>query len=186
MAFNVEKFKANLPLGGARPTLFNVEISSAPVRGLERAPFLVRTAQIPQSTIGQMIMPYFGRQIKFAGDRQFVDWTVTVINDEDFQIRNALESWHQQINGLETNRRTRNDFKGEARVIQYAKDGKVLREYTFRGLWPLDVSPIELDWEAQDQFEQFSVTWAYDYFEITGGSTGRAQAEAGSTPRIRL
>jgi len=114
-----------------------------------------------------------------AGDRNYADWAVTVINDEDFLIRNALENWSNAINSFEGNLRTfasssPNLYKSNATVTQYDKLGNSIREYTFVGIYPGDISAINLDWNATDQIEEFNVSFMYDYWEVTGGTTGNA------------
>ena len=93
MAFNINEIRSNLALGGARPSLFQI-IMNNPVdaAGDAKLPFMAQAAQIPASTVGTIEVPYFGRKIKIAGDRTFAEWTVTIINDEDFLIRNAMEA----------------------------------------------------------------------------------------------
>jgi len=92
MAFNVNEIRAQLTAGGARSSLFQVQFSNpANAAANLKVPFLVKAAQIPASTLGTIEVPYFGRKVKIAGDRTFAEWTVTVINDEDFLIRNAME-----------------------------------------------------------------------------------------------
>ena len=179
MPFRIDEFRANLALGGARPTLFQVNIFN-PVNGVAniKMPFLVRTAELPGSTLGLIQLPYFGRYTKYAGDRNFPPWVVRVINDEDFLIRNALEEWSNNIAGLQNPIRAvgsqANIYKSQAQVIQYGKDETPLRQYTFYGIWPADVAPIQLDWASQDQVEEYNVTFQYDYFLINGGTTGDA------------
>ena len=99
MAFNINEIRSQLTLGGARPTLFQCNITNpANSAGDLKTPFLVRASQVPAATLGFIEVPYFGRKTKIAGDRTFAEWTVTIINDEDFLIRNAMEEWMQTIN----------------------------------------------------------------------------------------
>lgn len=174
MAFSINEFKSQLVGGGARPTLFEVRLTNpvTPVADF-KIPFMVKAAQLPGSTLGSYTVPYFGRQIKYAGDRTFEDWTVTVINDEDFLIRNALEAWSNSINSHVSNTRSLpQDYKSDAQVIQYGKDGTALRQYTFQGLYPINLDPIDLNWETQDTIEEFGVTFQYDLWVVDGGVTG--------------
>ena len=85
MAFNVNDFAGALTGGGARASLFQVQITN-PINGVADAqvPFMVKAAQIPASTLGTVEVPYFGRQIKLAGNRTYAEWAPTIINDEDF------------------------------------------------------------------------------------------------------
>jgi len=178
MAFNINEIRSQLTLGGARQSLFQVQIQN-PANSVAdiKVPFMVRTAQIPSSDLGVIEVPYFGRRIKLAGDRVFGDWTVTVINDEDFLIRNAMEEWSNKINTLQGNLRAFSAaspllYKANAQVTQFSKTGVPIRTYTFNGIYPSSVSTIDLDWASTDQIEEFAVTFQYDYWEVTGGITG--------------
>jgi hypothetical protein len=180
MAFNINEIKSQLTYGGARQTLFSVQLfNPANGAGDVKTPFLVRSASIPEARLGNIAVPYFGRKINLAGDRTFPEWSVTVINDEDFLIRNAMENWSNSINSLEGNVRTFGTssptaYKSDGIVTQYAKTGAILRQYTFHGIYPADVSQIDLDWEATDRIEEFRVTFLYDSWEVSGGKTGNA------------
>ena len=178
MAFNINEMRAGLALGGARPTLFQVQITN-PINNAADviAPFMIRSTSLPSSTINPIEIPYFGRKIKIAGDRTFDSWAVTVMNDEDFRVRHTMEQWHNQINSLQTNLNLNSDssplaYKSTALVTQYGKSGDTLRRYKFNGIFPAEISTIDLDWDSTDQIETFSVTFAYDWFEVDGGNTG--------------
>ena len=179
MAFNVNQFSGALKLGGARNSLFQVQITN-PINGVadSQVPFFARSAAIPASTLGVIDMPYFGRTIKVAGNRTYETWTPTIINDEDFAVRNAMEQWTNSINAFQRNINTTGGsapslYKSNAQVTQYSKTGEVLRVYNFVGIFPQEVSTIDLGWE-QEAVEEFTVTFAYDYWEIQGGTTGNA------------
>lgn len=173
MAFNINEFKAQLVGGGARPTLFQVQITNpiVPIADI-KVPFMVKAAALPESTLGSYVIPYFGRQIKYAGDRVFNDWPVTIINDEDFAIRNAMESWSNAINTHGSNLRSLpQSYKSNAIVTQFGKDGKALRTYVFEGMYPVNIDAIPLSWEQTDTIEEFGVTFQYDLWRVEG-STG--------------
>jgi|TARA_B110000858_G_scaffold69602_1_gene80868 hypothetical protein len=173
MAFNINEFKSQLTGGGARPTLFQVQILNpvAPEADF-KVPFMVRAAGIPGSTLGSYEVPYFGRNIKYAGDRTFEDWTVTCINDEDFIVRNGMEAWMNAINTHDSNLRALpQDYKSNAVITQYSKDGEAIRSYVFEGMYPTTVDQIEMDWGTVDTVEEFGVTFQYDFWRVEG-STG--------------
>ena len=179
MSFNVNQFASQLSGGGARPSLFEVRITN-PINGVSdiKVPFMVRSAEIPGLNVGEILVPYFGRQIKVAGNRTYDNWTPTIINDEDFVIRNALENWSNAINSFQGNLNTAGGsapalYKSTAQVTQFSKTGEILRVYNFVGLWPSIVSPIALGWDDEG-IEEYPVTFAYDYWEISGGITGNA------------
>lgn len=180
MAFNIEDMRSQLTLGGARPTQFQV-IMTNPVNsnGDVKLQYMARATTLPESNLGTINVAYFGRQVKLAGDRTFAPWEITVINDEDFLIRNALEQWSNAINSHQGNIRSLGSaspllYKSTAEVVQYSKTGVPIRTYKFNGIFPRTVSPIQLDWDARDRIEEFNVTFEYDYWEVSGGVTGNA------------
>ena len=172
MAFNINQFKAELVGGGARPTLFQCQITNPinPAADI-KIPFMVRAGGIPESTVGSYQVPYFGRQVKYAGDRVFADWTVTIINDEDFAIRNAMEEWMNFINSHDSNARgLPQQYKSTGQITQYSKDGSPLRTYVFEGMFPIAIDGIQMDWSQTDSIEEFSVTFQYDLWRVEGNT----------------
>lgn len=172
MAFNINQFKSELVGGGARPTLFEVQITNPVAPGADfKVPFMVRSAGIPESTVGQYVVPYFGREVKYAGDRTFADWSVTIINDEDFAIRNAMEAWSNSINSHDSNvRGLPQDYKSNGLITQFSKDGTPLRTYVFEGMFPTSIEGIQMDWQQQDTIEEFGVTFQYDLWRVEGNT----------------
>ena len=175
MAFNVAEFRANMVGDGARPNLFSVSLVFPTVAANgtaagQKTTFMAKSAQLPGSTVGTVPVFYFGRELKFAGNRTFTDWTLQIINDEDFAIRNALESWMNAINSHTSNVRdggavAPSSYTVDAIVTQYGKTGNELKSYKFVGLFPLDIAPIDLDWGSNDVIEEFSATFAFQYWE---------------------
>jgi hypothetical protein len=132
---------------------------------------MVKTAGIPASNVGSYELPYFGRTVKYAGDRTFEDWAVTVINDEDFAIRNTMEAWMNAINSHDSNTRALpQDYKSNALVTQFGKDGAPLRTYVFEGIYPIALDQIALDWSQQDSIEEFGITFQYDLWRVEGNT----------------
>jgi len=175
MAFNVAEFRANMIGDGARPNLFSVSlvfptIATNGTAAGQQTTFMAKSAQLPGSTVGTVPVFYFGRELKFAGNRTFTDWTLQIINDENFLIRNSLESWMNSINSHAGNIRdggaaSPSSYTVDAIVTQYGKTGNVLKEYKFVGLFPLDIAPIDLDWGSNDVIEEYSATFAFQYWE---------------------
>ncbi len=185
MAFAVTEFKSALKQGGARSSLFNVEFQyprtlTARPNPPNQAGFLVKATTIPVSTIGSYDVYYHGKAIKVAGDRSFDTWDTTIINDEDFGIRNTLEKWMAAISDHSLNTRNKEIFntaegkeakyKSTMRVTQFGKAGNVLRTYRFKGAWPSSLSTINLDWGTQD-IEEYTCTWTYDSWSAVGSNT---------------
>lgn len=180
MAFNINDMRAQLTNGGARPSLFQVIISNPINPSADiKLPFLCKAAQLPSSQLGLIEVPYFGRKLKIAGDRTFDSWTVTIINDEDFLIRNAMEQWNNSIQLYEQNVTALSSgapslYKSQATVTQFGKSGETLRTYQFNGIFPRAISAIDLAWNTTDEIEEFQVQFEYDNFEVLTSVTGNA------------
>jgi len=170
MAFNVNEFKTRLIREGARSTLFNAYIFFPPAvanagSGVQDFTFTCKAAQLPSQQVGVIELPYFGRRIKVPGDRTFIEWTVTVINDETFSVRNAFQLWSSAINSHVGNLRDRASIYGNALVVQYSKVGDPIKQYRLIDVWPADISAIDVSWEANDTVEEFTVTLQYNWWE---------------------
>lgn len=174
MAFNVNEFRSQMVGDGARPNLFEVQMPfpafALPGNAQQKLTFMCKTAQLPGSTVNTVPVQYFGRELKFAGNRTFQDWTISVINDEDFVIRNAFERWLNGMNSHALNIRnpaaaTPSGYTVDAGVTQYGKGGNTLKKYKFIGVFPTDLSPIDVDWGSNDTIEEFSVTLSYQWWE---------------------
>ena len=178
---NITEFRSRMTGGGARSNLFEVEITFPDGLGIsesnvsDKVPFLVKAAEIPASNLGNIPVPYRGRVLPIAGDRTFDPWTVTVINDTDFLIRDAMERWSNSINDIQTaqGRINPEEYQTSARVFQKSREGvgpgdpeQDLRIYKFEGIYPNVVSSIPLDFGATDQIEEFQVTFNYLFYEI--------------------
>lgn len=175
MAFNINDFKANgLRLGGARPNQFEVDIFFPfQSTNTNRFKFNCRAASIPPMIVDEAPAFYFGRAIKFAGDRTFPDWEITVYNDEDYSMRHLFEKWSNQINTLVSNRMDDSVFpvgyKVNAEVKHLGKAGDILNIYQFEGIWPKNIDAMPLDWSSTNQLQEFSVTLAYDLWRPASG-----------------
>jgi hypothetical protein len=165
----VDDFKSKLRGGGARPNLFKATINYPGYAGgdAELTSFLCEAAQLPGSTFGTVIVPFRGRQLKMAGDRTFADWTVTIINDTDFAIRNSMERWMNGINAHSANTGLSSPIAYEADLFveQLDRQGNSVKKYTFRGAFPTDLTPIDLSFGDADTIERFQVTFAFQYFD---------------------
>lgn len=176
MAFSAEQFRSKLEFGGQRPNLFEVSITfpnSANVD--EEFTFMCRSSSTPGMTVGVVQVPYFGRFVNFAGDRTFDDWSVQVINDEDFLVRNAFEKWQDAMN-LVRHGTQRTDatgisagagqgFYSTAKITQFGKGGNVTKIFTLKNAFPFQIGPMDLAWDNNDQVQLFDATFRYDFFE---------------------
>ena len=201
---SITNFRDRLVGGGARPNMFEVNITLpeqiAPNGDISQdMRFLVKAAEIPAANIGNIPVPFRGRVLPVAGDRTFDPWTVTIINDAQFNIRDAMEQWSNLINDLQFDVGDINpaDYQTKAEVFQLSrqsqgsggqsagKGGEIiqtLRTYNFEGIYPNAVSSIPLDYGATDQIEEFQVTFNYLFWtaELPGFAKGNESVSIGN------
>jgi len=188
----IQEFKEKLLDGGARASMFRMNITWPPavalgnVLGSPLVPWQCRLSEIPASTVGSFSLKYAGREVKFAGQRTYSNLNLTIINDGGFRVRRALEAWHDAINTRETNIATLTSptgnpgsgYAGTGTVDQYDQQGNIIRSYVFIDLWPVNVGAIPLDWSQDSAIEDYPVEFAYQYWvpgdEYTGSSVRQA------------
>ncbi len=177
MSLNINEFRSNFRGDGARPTLFEILVNfPSTLQGLfpqNDMKLFAKATTLPTSTVGSVIVPYQGRQIKVAGDRVYDDWNCTIINDETFSIRNAMEFWNnamdqhttesgsKRVNGANANPYS---YVANVTINQLGKQGDVIKSYTLINAFPYLVGQIDLSFESNDAIEEFDCTFAYDYF----------------------
>lgn len=184
MAFQVDgqnSFISKLTSGGARATLFEVELTpkgdASSTGSQTEFKFMCKGVQIPANALGITTVNYFGRAVKIPGNRTFEDLTTTIINDEGYPIRNQLESWMGKLNSHLGNVRDKSfvqkigGYVADMTLKTYTKTGDVDRKYTFKNCFPTSLDQIDVNWDPNDAVMEYGVTWAYDYWEhvnITG------------------
>jgi hypothetical protein len=168
---NINDFKATLKGGGARANQFQVTLpfpGFAAVGGETRVmSYLCQATNLPGMTLGEVDVKFRGRSLYIAGDRTFEAWTTTIMNDTDFMLRNAFERWMNEINAMSDNSGLENpsDYMVDGFVDHLDRAGQVIKAYTFRGMWPLTVAPIELTAAEAGEVESFEITYRYQFFE---------------------
>ena len=185
----ISEFKSTLAGGGARPNLFEVELTTFPsaITGGDADTFkyLCKAANLPASTIASIDVPFRGRTFKVAGDRSIDVWTVTVINDEDFKLRRSFEAWMELIAKLDNNLGATNpsSYMSNATVHQLGRgstvnsttnagaDSSILASYNFVDIFPTAVSAIDLSYDSGDTIEEFTVEFQVQSFELISGAT---------------
>ena len=180
----ISDFKSRLVGGGARPNLFEVRMTDLPDFvddwPSETFQFMCKAAALPASNIAAIDVPFRGRIFKVAGDRTIDTWTITIINDEDFRIRNAMEAWMNGIAKLSNNLGATNPsaYMRNATVFQLGRganprsenaDGDrnaVLAEYEFIDMFPTNISQIDLSYDSSDIIEEFTVGFQVQSFNL--------------------
>lgn len=173
MSLNIDDFKSKLVGGGARSNLFRATVTypGFAAGDIELTSFMCKSAQLPASTIETIEVPFRGRQLKIAGDRTFEPWSITIINDTDFAVRNAFERWMNGVNGHQENTGLTNptDYKADMIIEQLDKTGVAVKRYDFKGAFPSSVGAIDVSYDTENEIEEFEVEIQYDYW--TSGTT---------------
>ena len=182
---SISQFKSALIGGGARPNLFEVELTTLPTGiswNAENFRFMAKAAALPAQNIAQIDVPFRGRIFKVAGDRTIDTWTVTIINDESFELRNAFEQWTEVIAKLDNNLGATDPsaYMTNAKVFQLGRgkekssknsegtSNAVLKEYEFIDIFPTTVSEIALSYDTGDTIEEFDVEFQVQSLNLTG------------------
>tara|TARA_B000000477_G_scaffold47589_2_gene40194 strand:+ start:667 stop:1194 length:528 start_codon:yes stop_codon:yes gene_type:complete len=165
----VDDMKAKLVGGGARPNLFKVTMAfpSYVTANVELASYMCKATSMPASTIAPITVPFRGRQLQIAGDRTFDPWSVTIINDTDFNVRNSFEQWMNGINQHKQNTGLTqpSSYMADMIVEQLDKDGTVEKTYNIRGTFPTNLGAIELSYDSENAIEEFEVELQVQYWE---------------------
>ena len=171
---SVNNFVNALKGGGARANQFRASFPALDgSSGLME--FMARGAQIPAVTMGEVTVPYRGRQVFLPGDRTYDAWTITVFNDSGFTIRGALENWQNQIQDIGASTTARLEGMSvyrNAEVLHLGRNGELLRRYNLFNCWPTTVDAIDLAFDTNDAIEEFGVTFRFNYMTATGGVEG--------------
>ena len=175
-------FLGALKKGGVRANQFKVHITAPKPLVIDSSiQFLARSTTLPTLTMGEIAVPYRGRQIFISGDRTYEAWEVTVISDRDQKILHAFQDWNNQIGdiGISTQRTGVGDepihYYGTAVVQQLDRqdgaENQPIRTYFLHQVWPTVVAGYELNFETNDALVEFPVTFRFNYMTIKKGAT---------------
>lgn len=173
MAFNITEFRSQLAQDGYRPNLFSVTMNfpavAASATGSQKLTFMCHAASLPGSFVGVAPAFYFGRQAKFAGNRVFNDWQITVYMDEDYSIRDSFERWSNVLNSHVGNIRAQgalapSSYVTDAVVQAYGKTGNIVKTYKLTAIFPTNIGEVGLDWANMNTIGEFTVELATNYW----------------------
>jgi hypothetical protein len=194
LAFDINTFRTDgLPYGGARPSLFEVQmapIPALPQQSQTISDSIVRcqAATLPEFRTSSIDVFYMGRAIKVLGERTFMPWTIRVYNEIDFNFRDFFEAWSNLGNTLIGNQAqftdnilaVNNGYKVDGIIVrQLTKQLGMARSYVFFGAYPENVGSIDLNWQDGNRIETFDVQLAYDYFIPAGALNGPSGYDTG-------
>ena len=168
---NINEFKSRLRGGGARANQFKVTLpfpGYASVGGeTSDLAFLCKATAVPGQTVGNIPIDFRGRKLQIAGDRTFEPWSITVLNDTNFKLRDAFERWQNGINNMSDNEGLVNpvDYQVDAFIDHLDRNGSTIKSYTLRGCFPTSIGTIDLSMEPTEAVETFEVSFRYLFFE---------------------
>ena len=179
MAFNIADFNNQYAGDYARPNLFEVDIQNVG-QGASGSRFFVKAASIPATQVGVVEVPYMNRKLKVPGDRTFIDWTATIINDESYQVRKDLLAWQAGITGFQ-------DFTSTVgvgiahrliTVTPFDRAGTNASGFVHALYgWPSEIGSIDLSWETTDAVQEYTVTFSVSWDDGgVGGDINKLQA----------
>ena len=165
MALTISSFKDQFQ-GGVRANLFSCSISSDWLEAHGQAPvqFFVKGTSIPASTVGNIDVPYQGRQLKVPGDRTYADWTATLFNDPGMIIHGKFINWMSAIQHHARNYQATYDIYGTGTVTQFKRNGDPLATFTI-DMYPTELAAIDVAWDSNDAVEEYAVTFAVNHWE---------------------
>lgn len=168
---SINSFKANF-LGGARPSLYSVEMTfpagvSNSNYAAKKMQFMCKAAALPADTIGQIEVPYMSRKIPVPGDRTFNPVSLTITNDTDWVVRQAFEEWLAVVNSHEANLGATdiNQMTTDFHIHQLDRDGSTIKTYKLISAFPTEVAEIPLAFDSNDTIEEFTVQISYAYWQ---------------------
>ena len=183
MATSIHDFSSRFK-GGVRANLFNCRITTPNRGGLADFEFHCKGTSMPASAVGNIDVPYRGRQLKVPGDRTFADWTVTVFNDRGMYIRGVFEEWMAKLQDHWENKQDMSMSPyGQASVTQLKRDGGSERTYRITSLYPTEVAAIDVAWDSNDAVEEYSVTFAVNHW-VAG--PGKVTTADGQNPKFGI
>ena len=172
----LNEFIGALKHGGVRANQFKVFM--APPAGIHldgSFTFLAKATTLPSLTMGEITVPYRGRQIFITGDRTYDAWELTVLSDKEQNILHTFQDWQDQLGdiGISTSRSGVGDspsaYYGSATVQQLDRGDEIIRTYYLHQIWPTTVAGYELNYETNDALVEFPVTFRFNYMTITRG-----------------
>ena len=195
----ITDFKSRLVGGGSRANRFEVELyfpAGLSIVTDEVFRFMVKGAELPGSTVSAISIPFRGRQLKVSGDRTFAPWTITVINDTNFTLRNSFEKWMNFMNRNDDNAGviTPTQYQTNMLVHQLGRGLQnantlpgtgdqipIHKSYKFYGAFPTDITPIALSYDSVDTVEEFSVTFEYQWWDTYEAGSDASMLGTGET-----
>ena len=133
----------------------------------------IKAADIPESSIGVITVPWMGRAIKFSGERTYVDWSIQIYesNNSIADLRRNFEIWMEAMDNRNTHNISYNvtadwevwynDVNQNDTVTNPAG---FTRGIKLKNCFPVNIGTLQMDYDLADSFSVFPVTLGFDYW----------------------
>lgn len=171
---------------GARNTRFDIKLNipseiSNSYNDSRALSIMCKSANLPNRTIQTQNIVFRGKSIPVPVSTKYSNtWTCTFYNDENHNMRKMFELWLDAVDSKSDYTSFTDEMKGligndyikdEIKIEQYSNISNDLETstptaiWTLYGVYPTDVSSIELSSESES-IQEFTVTFSYTYYEI--------------------
>ncbi len=152
-----------------------VPIPNSLIPKVEHFKLYAKATSYPGSAIGMIPVSYQGRVVKYSGERQFTEWSIQVYDSSSVSsvnLRKYFENWitlgdHPENHTQQYNIASKTPWQVAFDDINDTTKGGNTATYKKRlflfNCWPIDISAIDLNYEAADSFAEFTLTLAYDF-----------------------
>jgi hypothetical protein len=137
----------------------------------EMLEFAAKGSQLPSSELGIMEVPYRGRKLKVPSQRSFAEWTCTVMETRQMQLRAMFEEWMNTLDGSSTGARDPSKLFDIEVKIDDGRGNDVIG-FTLYGAFPSAIGQVDLSFDEQTAPLEYQVTFNYSYHEMTTSSVG--------------
>ena len=180
---NISTFRAGFK--GTRSNRFIIT-PSAPTSSVGTLPSVeafklyAKATSFPGSGIGMIPVSYQGRVVKYSGERQFAEWSIQVYDASvsgGVNIRKYFEDWMTLGDNPLTHKQRYDIASAGAWKIEFdditqattvgGGEAAYKKPFFLFNCWPIDISAIDLNYEAADSFAEFTLTLAYDFHKKT-------------------
>ena len=175
--FTIDGFKSNFR-DGQRSNLFYFLPNFPPIAqtgdmGNDRAVYLVKSANLPGSSLEETPLPWQGFDFYIAGKHTYEALTITFNTDYKANIRLNFEEWVKKIHNPRTNEYALiNEYMNDQHLQLLGYDGEPVLEYTLHDCWPSALATAALDY-GTNEITNFDVTFRYSYYEVSDQITGQ-------------
>ena len=123
-------------------------------------------AQLPTADVGILEIPYKGRKVKIPAERSFSEWTVTVMETNDMNVRRSFEKWMSVVDAEDQIKRNTAALATIDVLLHKVDNATPSITYTLYGAFPSSLASVDLSFDEQTAPLEYSVTFQYSYHKV--------------------